>query len=325
VGFLDIFRRKPVVAAQALVEARPSGKPVGVSGTPNYSGRLQVERNPALRDTSGYGQPGGTEWGEWEEIRRANPWVGAGIEHVLGPIQDSRIDVEVAKTHPNQALAAAQADLVRWNLVELLKLQRLRARIADGMLTAGFSLWEYSWSAQPRPELGGRAALVVSSLEERLPSSLSQQPWKEDAEGRLVGVEQSAPGPQGVWHTGVVPASQLLRWTWQQTGKNYAGFSAFRSVWYIAGRIQPELLRLIGVTYQREGAGIPVAYADDEKATLDDNQREKLEQLMANLVYHENANAVLPAGWKMNWVFSGGANKGHVLQAVLRALVARLR
>ena len=32
--------------------------------------------------------------------------------------------------------------------------------------------------------------------------------------------------------------------------------------------------------------------------------------LLANLVY-ENANAVMPAGWDINWVFSPAANKGR--------------
>jgi hypothetical protein len=317
VGLLDFLRRKPL-AAQALVEPRPTSLPTetrGVSGTPNYSGRLQVERNPALRDVSGYGQAGSSEWGEWEEIRRANPWVAAAINFVLSPLQDARLDVEAVPSHPNQALAKAQADLVRWNLTEGINTLALRGRIADGMLTSGFSLWEYAFATTSRPETPGRATWYVAKLDERLPASLSQQPWKEDEAGRLVGVEQSAPKPGGGWCNEVMDADRLLLFTNDRTGRNYAGFSAFRSVWYIAGRIQPELARLIGVTYQREGAGIPVAYADDPSTPLTGTQRAQLEQLMANLVYHENANAVLPAGWKMNWVFSGGANKGHVLDA----------
>lgn len=315
-GLLDLFRRKPLAASTAIVEARPvepTTRTVGVSGTTNYSGRLEVERNQKLREQLAYGRAGSSEWGEWEEIRRANPWVAAAIGFVLAPIQDARLDVKVAETHPNQALAQQQADFVEWNLAKLEPM--LRTRAADGMLTSGFSLFEHAWALTKRPELPG-AAFYIPALEERLPSSLSMQPWKENEAGALVGVEQSAPAPGNArWFTGVIPSESLLRFTWEQTGRNYAGFSAFRSVWYIAARIQPELLRLIGVTYQREGAGVPVASAADMKTPLTADQREELQQLMANLVYHENANAVMPAGWKIDWVFSPGANKGHVLEA----------
>lgn len=316
-GLLDVFRRKPV-AASAIVEARPQAiepttRTVGVSGTTNYNGRLEVERNQKLREQLAYGRAGSSEWGEWEEIRRANPWVAAAIGFVLAPIQDARLDVKVAEKHPNQVLAQAQADFVAWNLAKLEPV--LRTRAADGMLTSGFSLFEHAWALTKRPEVTG-AAFYIPALEERLPSSLSQQPWKESEAGELVGVEQSAPAPGTArWFNGVLPAESLLRFTWEQTGRNYAGFSAFRSVWYIAARIQPELLRLIGVTYQREGAGVPVASAADMKTPLTAEQRGDLEQLLANLVYHENASVVMPAGWSIEWVFSPGANKGHVLQA----------
>lgn len=316
-GLLDFFRRRPSPgpASAAVVEARRAlpTETEGVSGTANFSGRLQVERNEKLRDQLAYGRAGSTEWGEWEEIRRTNPWVAAAVEHVASPIQDAAVNVETAKTHPNPALAQLQADLIRWNFTEVLDFGSIRGRSADGMLSTGFSLWEYAWATRPKD-----GAWYIKTLEERLPNSLAMNPWIENERGELVAVEQNAPGPGGTWLSGEkarLPSSQLLRFTWKQTGRNYAGFSAFRPVWYIAARLQPELLRLIGVTYQREGAGVPVAYADDAKTPLTPEQRAQLLELMANLVYHENASVVMPPGWNVQWVFSTGANKGHVIQA----------
>ncbi len=304
---------RPSVVASATVEGQVVTPTRGTEGTTNWNGRILAERNAALRDELGYGRAGSQEWGEWEEIRRTNPFVAAGIEFVLAPLGEARLDVEAAEAHPNPALAKAQADFVRWNL-ELLEMP-LRTRAADGMLTAGFSLFEHPWARTPRPEVPG-GAFFIPALEERSPSSLSANPWLEDETGRLYAVKQSAPAPGGGgWFYGEMPVEQLLRFTWQQAGRNYQGFSAFRPVWYIAGRVQPELLRLIGVTYQREGAGVPVASAVDPKTPLGVAEREKLHELLANLVYHENASAVLPAGWKLDWIFSPGANKGHVLEA----------
>lgn len=319
-GLLDWFRRTPTTAASALVEARPASAPtesIGVSGTTNFGGRLATEKNPLLRDSLAYGRAGTTEWGEWEDIRRTNPWVAAAVEFVLSPIEDASVDVAVAEKHPEAKLAEAQAAFVRWNLTEALEpeFHQLRSAAADGMLTSGFSLFEYFFTQRHVAELG-RDMWVVPTLEERLPSSLSAQPWKEDEAGNLVAVQQQAPQPgTGAWFTGEIPASQLLRFAWNARGRNYAGFSAFRPVWYIAARIQPELLRLVGVTYQREGAGVPVAHADDPQTPLTAQQREELQELLANLVFHENANAVMPAGWNIQWVFSPAANKGHVLEA----------
>lgn len=313
VGLLDLFRRKPL-AASTVVAARPAAASeiVGVSGTANWNGRILAERNSKLRDEQGYGQAGTENWGEWDEIRRANPWVSAGINFVLAPLQEARLDVAANPAHPNQAQAQAQADFVRWNL-KLLESQ-LRGRAADGMLSSGFSLFEHAWAQASRPEVTG-SAHYIPALEERLPASLSPTPWKEDETGRLVGVEQSAPKPGGGWHRCVMPSERLVRFVNDESGRNYAGFSAFRAVWYIAGRVQPELLRLIGVTYQREGAGVPTAVATDPASKLTPEQRDALEKLLANLVFHENASIVMPAGWDLKWVFSPGANKGHVLEA----------
>lgn len=321
-GFLDFFRRKPL-AASTVVEARPAPAPsapteaIGVSGTTNFGGRLQTEKNPLLRDQLAYGRAGTTDWGEWEDIRRTNPWVAAAVEFVTAPIEDASVDVAVAEKHPDAKLAEEQAAFVRWNLTEALEpeFHASRSAAADGMLTSGFSLFEYYFEQRYVAELG-RDMWVVPSLDERLPSSLSPTPWKEDERGNLVAVQQQAPKPgQGAWFNGDIPASQLLRFAWNSRGRNYAGFSAFRPVWYIAARIQPELLKLVGVTYQREGAGVPVATAKDPQTPLTADQREELQELLANLVYHENANAVMPAGWDINWVFSPAANKGHVLEA----------
>jgi hypothetical protein len=55
--------------------------------------------------------------------------------------------------------------------------------------------------------------------------------------------------------------------------------------------------------------------ATDKSAELTPDQRRAMEKLLANLVYHENASLVPPAGWSLKWTFSGGANKGHVLDA----------
>lgn len=331
-GFLpNPFKRRapavsPVVAEvlaseerKALAARNVPTAAAGVSGTANFFGRLLVERNAALRDQSAYGRAGTTEWGEWAEIRRTNPFVSAGIDFVLQPIRDARVDIEAASevAQPDRRLAQQQADFVRWNLLERLDWPAFLSGAGDTMLSAGFSLFEPVFDAGvASPYLPGGTGYALRAAEERIPQSLHPNPWVVDEAGALVGVRQWAPtGGAARWTDVTIPAERLLLFSWQRQGTNWAGVSAFRAVWYIAGRVMPELLRLVGVTYQREGAGVPVATAADKDTPLTDAQRQELVRLMGNLVFHENANIVMPAGWSINWVFSPAANKGHVLDA----------
>ena len=316
-GFASLFRRTPSLTA-ALAVAPVVQPEKGISGTTNYGGRLEVEPNQALRDTSGYGQSGSAQWGEWEEARRANAYVAAAIDFVTGPIRDARVDFdEPAPGLIPDAIAKAQVDFLRWNFTDGLEtsLPSVLAQTGGGMLASGFAILEPVGFAVQRAELPGGKGIALRRLAERLPSSLSSSPWVETPDGsELAAIRQQ--GPQGgKWKDITLPREDVLLFTWQRSGNNWAGFSAFRSVWYIANRIMPMLLKLLGVTLQREGAGVPVAEAVDLNAELTPAQRDDLREVFAGLTFHEAAGVIMPNGWKLNWVFSPGANKGHVLHA----------
>lgn len=322
-GFLaGLFSRPQSLLPQDGQASAPvKTAPQGASGTANYGGRLRVEANQALRDTAGYGVAGSTSWGEWEEARRANAYVAAGLDFICGPIRDARVDFTLPDELKGSALAQQQADFLRWNFTDGLEaeagLPSVLSQAAAGMLASGFSLFEPVAGPVARPELPGGKGLALRRILERLPSSLSSNPWVESEDGsRLLAIRQHAPrGPSGKWASVELRREDVLLFTWQRSGTNWAGFSAFRSVWYIANRVMPMLLKLLGVTLQREGAGVPVAEAVDLDAELTPAQRDELNTVLANLSFHEAGGVVMPNGWKLNWVFSPGANKGHVLQA----------
>lgn len=322
-GFLaGLFSRPQNILPQDGQASAPlKTAPQGASGTANYGGRLNVEANQALRDTAGYGVAGSTSWGEWEEARRANAYVAAGLDFICGPIRDARVDFTLPDELKGSALAQQQADFLRWNFTDGLEaeagLPSVLSQAAAGMLASGFSLFEPVAGPVVRPELPGGKGLALRRVLERLPSSLASNPWVESEDGsRLLAIRQHAPrGPSGKWTSAELRREDVLLFTWQRSGTNWAGFSAFRSVWYIANRVMPMLLKLLGVTLQREGAGVPVAEAVDLDAELTPAQRDELNTVLANLSFHEAGGVVMPNGWKLNWVFSPGANKGHVLQA----------
>lgn len=294
-------------------DATPPTKPLGVSGTANYGGDLYSESNAKLTYQAAYGQAGSREWGEWEALLRTDSAVAAGLDFVCGPIRDARVDVEPVD---DSEQAAAIADLVRWNLTEALEptFPELLTQAVKGFLGVGFAVFEPSFKETAHPLLPGGRGYVVDKVSQRLPSTFAFNAWREDESGELRTVRQQGPGPGGKWVTVDLPAERLLLFTWQRNGNNYQGFSAFRAVWY-AAQIRKELLRLVGVTYQREGAGVPVMESTDRAAELTPDQRTQLERVLANLVYHENASLIPPAGWSLKWTFAAGANKGHVLDA----------
>lgn len=179
----------------------------------------------------------------------------------------------------------------------------------------GFSLHEIVWGTRPDKRVAGGTAFYIKKLGQRLPSSVKTDGWKE-RDGELVEVMQSGvrtlPDGQTRWDESIpLPADKILLCTWARSGNNYQGFSAFRAGWYMA-KMRADLLRILAIGSQREACGVPVAEVDKD-VVLTEPQRDELQRLLEDLVFHENAAIQLPPGVKMQWVFSQGANKGNVL------------
>lgn len=310
--------RKPVsLKAAAEPPAKPviPPQPVGITGGGNSFGRLQFETNVLLRDQAAYGRAGTYTVGEWAELALTNPFVTAGLDFICGPIADARIDVEPLPPESGvpEALAKQQADFLKWALTERFKLAAHNDNAARGFLLNGFALYEPRAVLAPCPVLG-RPAFALASLEPRLPNSLSPNPWNESAEGVLLGIRQTGPrGGTSTYVTTEIPADRAVLYSWLRQGNNWAGVSQLRSVWYLAHRIMPMLLKLVGVTAQREGAGLPVATATDENAEITPAQREEIMEFFANVSFHESSGIVMPKGFDVKWILSPGSNKNHIL------------
>lgn len=280
---------------------------IGVTGTANYNGLLLVEENANLTQTAGYGSPGGNQWGFWEHAALTNPACAMALDKVTAPIRDARYDFAEPK---GKKVKPEIMDALRLAFLELLEpgIEEVAANAAWGFLASGFAINELVWAVHP----SGLA--YVAELPERLPSSLSSEAWKIQ-NGKLVGIEQQAPDDSGTgkWRNVVIPASKLMLFTRQRQGNNFYGRSVFRSV-YFHVRLMEMLVKLIGITMQREGAGIPIAEVSDPSTKLDAIAKAKLEQFLANMTVHENASAVMPNGVSLKWLYSPGANKGHVVE-----------
>jgi len=316
VGLLDFLKPKPAVDDGALSVIPDAAGPIqrrekGVSGTSNWNGDILAESNTKLIHGQAYGQSGSRTWGEWEKVLRTDSDVASAISFNAAQVRDANVSITAAKTHPDPALAKAQADFVRWNLLEALEpgWAELSQQMVRGMLGFGFSLHERVYAPCENALLPGGKGWKVAKLAERLPVSLTQNPWIRE-NGELKAIRQRGE-KDGKWAEVELAASDVILCTWDRNGDNYAGFPQTRSVWYLC-KIREQLLKLVGISAVREGAGIPVAKVDKD-TKLSKVQRKKLSKLLSNLVAHENASVVLPSGVDLNWVYSPGANKGHVL------------
>ena len=329
VGILDgvrsLFGARPPSLAQALAVEKAPTTTAGIPGGGNIGGRLQFEPTADLRDTSGYGRAGTYEVGQWQQILLSNPFVAMALDHVLRPIADARIDIEPPSkesigTGPgriSEADAALHTAFVTWCLTERFQLRHLSKTAAQGFLLSGFALFEPLAEECACPMTPGRTVFALKDVPQRLPNSLDTAPWLVDDDGRLVGIRQMGPrGMGGTWERPIIDAERALLMSWKRDGGNFAGMSQLRSCWYVAGRVMPRLTKMVGVTLQREGPGVPVAYADDVNAKLTPEQRTQIVEMFADMAAHESSGMVMPAGWRTEWAVSPAANKGHIVAVI---------
>jgi hypothetical protein len=220
--------------------------------------------------------------------------------------QDSALKVEAEKLK-------VICEFVKDNLQKWLepKWPTLLEQIIHYGTGYGFSLHEIVWGTREDERVAGGTAFYIKKLSQRLPSSIKQNGWVEK-NGELALIRQSGL-KDGVWKETIeLPADKVLLATWNRSGNNYQGFSAFRPIWYLA-QVRAELLRIMAIGSQRESLGVPVATMEKDVA-LSVEQRNALQELLENVVYHENAGFQLPPGVNLEWFFSPSSNKSHLLE-----------
>ncbi len=289
---------------------RPAIGELGISGTTNWSGRLyNKDPNAELAHEAAFGRSGTGNWGQYEKMQHTDPAISAGLDLVTAPLREANVEVKPAE---DVAGGEVHAEFVRDNLTKWMApgWKTLMGRWPKGAIANGFNIDEKLWATRPDKRVPGGIAYYVRELAERLPSSIHVNGWVEDEAGRLVGVKQS--GTVGSkWVEPTLPVEKILLTTWNRSGNNYAGWSVLRPVWFHA-RVREHLLKVLAIGGSREALGIPIATVDKE-AKLTPGQRRRLQVFLENITVHENAAAVMPAGVTLEWVYSTGANKGHVI------------
>lgn len=288
------------------------GDEVGISGTANFGGEVVAESNHKLLWNLAHGTPGVRGWGEWEKARRTDEAVAKSLNHVLGPVRDSRVDVVEAADNPN---GKAHAEFIRECIKNVSPgWSEFLTQSLGGALMSGFALHEECWSVVESKWAPSGKGMAITKMAERLPNSVKSNGWLESDDGDLRAIAQL--GPRGSkWENVELPASKVFLNTWDRSGNNYLGYSVYRPVWYLI-QIRAEIAKIIGVSMVREGAGIPIAISkDDNSQELTEPERETLQEFISNCVYHENAGVIMPRGWDLKWLFSPSTSRSAIIEA----------
>lgn len=135
--------------------------------------------------------------------------------------------------------------------------------------------------------------------------------WEFDDEDNLLGMTQQPPPYFGTY---TIPMEKALLFRTKSRKNNPEGRSILRNAyrsWYFKRRIQ----EIEGIGIERDLAGFPVLYGPDGLDLWDDrmedikNTRETLETMVQNIRRDEMEGAVLPAGYKLELLSTGGTRQ----------------
>lgn len=135
--------------------------------------------------------------------------------------------------------------------------------------------------------------------------------WEYDNEDNLLGMTQMPPPDFGTY---TIPTSKALLFRTKSRKNNPEGRSILRNAyrsWYFKRRIQ----EIEGIGIERDLAGLPVMHAPNGVDIWDDNVPENketriaLENMVKSIRRDEMEGVVLPAGYELELLSSGGTRQ----------------
>lgn len=318
----------------------PHRRSVGHTGTVINSGRIYYEEtNKDLEREKGYGQLGRP--GIYDKMRRTNVRIRQSLVLLKYPLLKAQWTIEPAD---DSDLEREIADFVASNLFEDLPWFHIN-RLSMLRYDYGFMLFEPLSDTVPvnrarfpnlphskGPGRPGADELVdavrFTAFESRLPRTVRR--WAPDPQHaeRLAGVYQWVPADdvtraqdgQNATLERFIPATNLLRFTHEQEGSNYEGFSVLRPA-YADYRDLDHLRRIDVVRHERQNCGIPVIEAPENP---DDTELADMEATLEALGSYEQAFLLLPYGYKFRFDTTGegeGTKVGAAIAARERSIL----
>ena len=288
----------------------PRPRIVGVTGTQIHAGRIaDLDQNTEVRDEKWIGTPG--HIGIADKMVR-DPVVNRSHASLIGPLVDAFWDVDAASESP---LDLEIADFVSHNLFERVSWARFVEQVLT-FIRYGVSLFEQTDELQPIsttrfPLHPGRGrGLVLTGLHHRPAPTIYE--WVPNARNaaQLALLRQWSTGSDT--ETGGVveiPASRLLRFTWEQEGANFRGFAPARAQ-YGAWKAKLVFLVLEMIKHEKAHVPTPVITLPDAQTAGEDEIAEA-EAILVAYRSHEKGYVVLPGGYKLDLKTIDGTTDIH--------------
>ena len=271
--------------------ARPkSSAEAGVAGNTNY-----------------YGYDGGGEYLreltgsagrlKFEEMRRSDAQVYSVLQALTLPILKAEYAIEPPSDSSQDKLIA---DTITQNLKEGMSMTwEDTLRHALLMYPFGFSILEKIWMLKDN-------LFQIDKLAPRLPNSVVR--WDRDQQRELLGpVQQDTDGKEYL-----LPMDKILIFSLGKEGDNWEGTSILRAAykpWFIKSKLE----KINAIKHERHGVGMPKVRVPDGTTRDSDTWRDA-EQLIENMLAHENAYVIIPGskegGWDVEILGAGSENAG---------------
>lgn len=272
-----------------------------------WSGRIDdLDQNRELRNEGWYGTP--HKLGTAGQMMR-DSHVRQSVAAIRDPLEGAHWDFEAASKEPIDLEVAA---FCRWVFFDRLSWSRTLQRLTN-YVRDGFSLLEpiEEVVALPRGRFplhpGHTLGVALSDLEERPAWSVHQWEQRAGKATQLDGIVQWIPGGDGeASGFPMVPADQLLRFTWDQEGANYAGFAPLRPA-FGPWKVKSLLQIVDAIRHEREGAGVPRMRLPEKPAEGDAEQAEKI---LTDMRANAKGYIILPFGFEFAWETTKGISTG---------------
>jgi len=259
-----------------------STTPIGVSGLPVFAGRIFADFLPEMRGLQAYKR--------FDEMRRNSSTIGAallGLEIAVRGATEWRYESDEGENDPRLELLQRSDDNMRISRNDHIS-------EALTMLWAGYAPCSITYERVDGEILWKKIYLLAQDTIWR---------WYFDEDGGLEGLEQMAPP---LYKTEYIPIERIILYRTKVELNNPEGYSLLRNAWidyYFAKNIK----QIEGIGIERDLAGMPYiklpSSADTSPGGTDMN---KAELIVRNIRNDEQAGLIIPDGWEVGLMTSGG-------------------